>query len=65
VAAERSGELAAYRPCKATVYRESELRAWIQRHRVEPEERQTAVVEFPADPFDRAVANARRRRGTG
>jgi hypothetical protein len=60
--AQRSGAIAAFRIGKATVYRRHDLRALVESSRVAPATAHPANDAEPGDAFERAMANARRRR---
>jgi hypothetical protein len=60
--AQRSGAITAFRIGKATVYRCQDLRALLENSRVTPGPAQPANDAEPGDAFERALANARRRR---
>ncbi len=60
--AQRAGAIAAFRIGKATVYRCHDIRALVENSRVAPRPAQPANDAQPGDAFERAMANARRRR---
>lgn len=60
--AERSGDLVAFRPGKATLYRRVDIVGLIERSRVSAPEREEGGQVLPMDPFQRAVARAEQRR---
>ena len=59
--AERAGELPAFRPGKTVLYRRQDVVALIERSRVAPTPANDAQA-LEGDPFERAIANAQRRR---
>jgi hypothetical protein len=60
--AQRSGAITAFRIGKAIVYRCHDLRALLENSRVAPGPTEPANDAEPGDAFERAMANARRRR---